>query len=327
MDIKKLLICDEVSDKIVESLKSAGLCIELVPDITPARLQEVVHEYDALLVRSRTRVTRPIIEAGKQLKLIARAGVGVDNVDIEAATERQVLVINAPNGNTVSACELTCAHILCVSRNMYQATKTLKDGVWNRKDFVGFEVARKTLGVVGLGRIGREVGVRMKAFDMEVIGYDPITPASVVTPLGIEFVGLDEIWKRADYITVHVPLLPDTKNLINRETLHKCKNNVIIINCARGGIVDEDALLEALTTRKVYAAALDVFAEEPPMNEELLRHPFCNPTPHLGASTHDGQRRVGEEIVDEIIKLNKGEMIPGAVNANKLNIPFLKRSN
>lgn len=269
-------------------------------------------------------MTRPVIEAGKNLKLIARAGVGVDNVDIEAATEHSVLVINAPNGNTVSACELTCAHILSISRNMYQATRTLKDGVWNRKDFVGTEVSGKTLGIIGLGRIGREVGIRMKAFQMEVIGYDPITPAEMVTPLGIEFVQLEDIWKRSDYITLHVPLIPDTKHLVNKNTLAKCKDGVMLINCARGGIVDENHLLEALVSRKVYAAALDVFEEEPPINEELLRHPHLNPTPHLGASTHDGQRRVGEEIVDEIIKLTKGEKIPGAVNANRLIIPFLK---
>lgn len=324
MDIKKLLIADEVSDKIVDGLMAAGLQVDVASDIVEPRLSTVIANYDAILIRSRTQVTRKIIEAGRNLKLIARAGVGVDNVDIEAATERNVLVINAPNGNTVSACELTCAHLLSISRNMYQATKSLKDGVWNRKDFVGFEVSGKTLGVVGLGRIGREVGVRMKAFEMNVIGYDPITPPEVVQPLGIEFVSLDEIWKRSDYITFHVPLLAETRHLLNRTTLAKCKNGVMIINCARGGIVNEQTLLEALVSRKVYAAALDVFEEEPPMNEELLRHPHLYATPHLGASTKDGQRRVGEEIVDEILKLIKGEKIPGAVNANRLIIPFLK---
>lgn len=287
-------------------------------------IETLIKQYDAVVVRSRTTVNRAFIEAGKKLKLIARAGVGVDNVDIEAATERNILVINAPNGNTVSACELTCAHILSISRHMFQAMKTLKDGVWNRKDFVGFEVAGKTLGIVGLGRIGREVGIRMKAFEMNVIGYDPITPAEVVTPLGIELVDLETIWKRSDYISIHVPLLPETKHLINRDVLAKCKQGVMIVNCARGGIVEENHLLEALISGKVAAAALDVFEAEPPMNEELLRHPHLNPTPHLGASTHDGQRRVGEEIVDEIIKLTKGIKIPGAVNANKLNIEFLK---
>uniref|UniRef100_A0A6G1SH91 D-3-phosphoglycerate dehydrogenase n=1 Tax=Aceria tosichella TaxID=561515 RepID=A0A6G1SH91_9ACAR len=324
MDIKKVLITDAVSDSMLDGLKGAGLTVDYSSDITPQKILSVIQNYDAILVRSRTQVTRQIIEAGKDLKLIARAGVGVDNVDIEAATERGVLVINAPNGNTVSACELTCAHILSISRNMFQAMRTLKDGVWNRKDFVGFEVAGKTLGIIGLGRIGREVGKRMIAFEMNVIGYDPVTPASAVEPLGIEFVSLDEIWKRSDYISVHVPLLPETKHLINRSTLAKCKQGVMVVNCARGGIVDEEALLEALVSKKVYAAALDVFEEEPPMNEELLRHTHVNPTPHLGASTHDGQRRVGEEIVDEIIKLTKGEKIPGAVNANRLIIPFLK---
>lgn len=277
-----------------------------------------------MIVRSRSKITRQIVEAGKNLKVIARAGVGVDNVDIEAASENNVLVINAPNGNTVSACELTCAHILSISRNMFQAIKSLKDGVWNRKDAIGFEVAEKTLGIVGLGRIGREVAIRMKAFNMKIIGYDPITPAEVVTPLGIEFVDLDEIWKRSDYITLHVPLLDSTKYMVNRETLDKCKTGVIIVNCARGGIVDEKALLDALVSRKVYAAALDVFEEEPPMNEELLRHVFLQPTPHLGACTRDGQRRVGEEIVESIIKLIKGEKISGAVNARDVNVPFLK---
>lgn len=281
--------------------------------------------YDAILVRSRTQVNRQIIEAGTSLKLIARAGVGVDNVDIDAASEKQILVINAPNGNTVSACELTCAHILSISRQICHAVSTLKDGVWNRKDFVGFEVSGKTLGIIGLGRIGREVGKRMKAFEMNIIGYDPFIPASMVEPLGIEFVTLNEIWKRSDIITVHVPLMPETKYIINKETLAKCKKGVMIVNVARGGIINEADLLEALTSRHVYAAGLDCFEEEPPMNQELIRHAMVTPTPHLGASTHDGQRRVGQEIVDEILSLKKGEKIPGAVNANKLNnVDFLK---
>lgn len=186
-------------------------------------------------------------------------------------------------------------------------------------------MAGKTLGVIGLGRIGREVAKRMKAFDMKVIGYDPVTPPEVVTPLGIEFVSLDEVWRRSDYITLHVPLLPSTKHLVTHDTLAKCKDGVMIINCARGGIVDEKALFDALVSRKVYAAGLDVFEEEPPINEELLRHPYLMVTPHLGASTRDGQRRVGEEIIDEIIKLKNGEKIPGAVNADKLNnVQFLR---
>ena len=324
MDIKNLLICDEVNEKIVQNLRDAGLQVDVASDITAQRLVTVVANYQAVLIRSRTTITRQIIEAGKKLRLIARAGVGVDNVDVEAASEHSVLVINAPNGNTVSACELTCAHILSISRNMYQATKSLKDGVWNRKHFVGTEVAQKTLGIVGLGRIGCEVGKRMKAFEMQIIGYDPFTPKSVVEPLGIEFVSLEEIWRRSDYISLHVPLIPATKNLVNKTTLAKCKTGVMIINCARGGIVDEQALLEALVSRHVHAAALDVFEEEPPRNDDLLRNPYLNPTPHLGASTKDGQRRVGEEIVDEIIKLNKGVKIPGAVNGAKLDIPFLK---
>lgn len=242
----------------------------------------------------------------------------MDNVDIQAATDHNILVINAPNGNTVSACELTCSHILNISRNVYPAMKTLKDGVWNRKDFVGFEVAEKTLGVIGLGRIGREVGIRMKAFQMDVIGYDPFITEEVVAPLGIKLVTLEEIWKQSDYITIHVPLMDQTKHLINRDTIAKCKQGVMIVNVARGGIVDENALLEALLSRKVYAAALDVFEEEPPMNEELIRNPHLYPTPHLGASTEDGQRRVGQEIVEQIQKLQKGEPIPGGVNENKI---------
>lgn len=276
-------------------------------------------------MRSRTQVTRQIIEAGRNLRLIARAGVGVDNVDLQAATERSILVINAPNGNTVSACELTCGHLLAISRHMFAAAKTLKDGVWNRKDFVGCELADKTLGVVGLGRIGREVAVRMKAFEMQVIGYDPVEQIRpLAESLGVEFVALDDIWRRADYITFHVPLLEQTRHLFNPTTIAKCKTGVRVVNCARGGIVDEAALLAALNSRQVADAGLDVFETEPPINEDLLRHPHCFVTPHLGASTLDGQRRVAEEIVDEIIKLTRGEPIPGAVNADKLSIAFLK---
>lgn len=233
------------------------------------------------------------------------------------------MVINAPNGNTISACELTCALILSISRNLYNASKLLKDGVWNRKDFFGHEVDGKTLGVIGLGRVGQKVSKRMKAFEMNIIGYDPFMPADKVDK-DIELVSLGQIWQRSDYITIHVPLLPSTKHLINKDTLAMCKKGVMIINVARGGTVDENALLEALTSRHVHAAALDVFEEEPPMNEELIRNQYLTPTPHLGACSHEAQLRVAEEILDELIKLKQGQPIPGAVNANRLNISFLK---
>lgn len=324
MNINKILIAEKMEDTAIQKLRDGNLNVDYNINLGPQKLIEVIENYDALVVRSGVKVTRQVVEAGKNLKLIARAGVGVDNVDIQAASDHSILVINAPNGNTISACEFTCAHILNISRNMFQASKVLKDGVWNRKDFVGFEVCGKTLGIIGLGRIGREVGIRMKAFQMRIICYDPVTPPQVATSLGFEFVTLEEIWKQSDCITVHVPLLPETKDLVNKETLEKCKTGVMIVNCARGGVINENDLHEALISRKVYAAGLDVFEQEPPINEELLRNQYLNPTPHLGASTREAQTRVGTEIVEQIFKLNQGEKIEGAVNAKALNISFLK---
>lgn len=231
--------------------------------------------------------------------------------------------VSAPSGNTISACELTCGHILTLARPTAKACESLRGGVWRRKDFIGDELYGKILGIVGLGRIGREVGIRMKAFGMKIIGYDPLVPRQVAIDLGFEFVPLEEIWPRSDYITFHVPLMQETHHMFNKAVIDKCKTGVRVVNCARGGIIDEDALLEGLAvTHKVAGAALDVFEEEPPRSEELLHHPSVYVTPHLGASTIEAQQRVGREIVDQIFELVAGKRVHGAVNANRIKLPF-----
>lgn len=209
-------------------------------------------------------------------------------------------------------------HILTLARPTAEACQSLRGGVWRRKDFIGNEVFGKTLAIVGLGRIGREVGLRMKAFGMKIIGYDPIVSNAQVEQLGFEPVTLAELWPRADFITFHVPLMKETYHLLDKTTIDKCKTGVRIVNCARGGVINEDDLLEALTVHKVSGAALDVFEQEPPRNEDLLRHPSVFVTPHLGASTHEAQARVGIEIVDQILDLINGKKVVGAVNLNRI---------
>lgn len=226
---------------------------------------------------------------------------------------------SAPGGNTIAAAELTCAMILSLSRNLVQASSKLKNGVWDKKSFMGNELCGKVLAIVGLGRIGREVARRMQSFGMIIIGYDPLLSPEVAKSFGIEHLDLEKLWPKADYITLHVPLEPSTKNLINKGTLEKCKHGVKIINVARGGIVDENALLEALQSGQCGGAGLDVFEEEPSKNTSLLSHPAVICTPHLGASTHEAQYKVAEEISQNILHLMDGKTVAGMVNKKQIN--------
>ncbi|ALC39304.1 CG6287 [Drosophila busckii] len=264
--------------------------------------------FDAAIVRSDTKITAEVLAAGAgSLKVVGRAGAGVDNIDVAAATKHNVVVLNTPGGNSISACELTCILIGALARPVVPAGQSMKEGRWDRKLYSGSELYGKTLAVLGLGRIGREVGIRMKTWGMRIIGYDPITTEAEAKAAGIEKMTLEQIWPLADYITVHTPLIPATKNLINASTLAKCRKGVKVINVARGGIIDEQAVLDALESGQCAGAAFDVFPEEPPksaVTKALVAHPKVVATPHLGASTGEAQVRVAVEVAEQFIALN-----------------------
>ncbi|XP_008062951.2 D-3-phosphoglycerate dehydrogenase [Carlito syrichta] len=277
---------------------------------------------EGLIVRSATKVTADVINAAEKLQVVGRAGTGVDNVDLEAATRKGILVMNTPNGNSLSAAELTCGMIMCLARRIPQATASMKAGKWERKKFMGTELSGKTLGILGLGRIGREVATRMQSFGMKTIGYDPIISPEVSASFGVQQLPLEEIWPRCDFITVHTPLLPSTTGLLNDGTFAQCKKGVCVVNCARGGIVDEGALLRALQSGQCAGAALDVFTEEPPRDRALVDHENVISCPHLGASTKEAQSRCGEEIAVQFVDMVKGKSLAGVVNAQALTSAF-----
>lgn len=320
--IKNVLISDDIDEICVQRLTSSGINVEKNTKLTSDQLKEKIKDFDALIVRSATKVTKDVIEAGKCLKLIGRAGTGVDNIDLEAATEKGIVVMNTPAGNSRSAAELTCSMIMCLARRIPQADFTMKQGKWERKAFMGTEVYGKTLAIIGLGRIGREVASRMRAFGMKTVGYDPIINAEQSQKFDVEWLPLNKIWSEADYITVHVPLMKETENLIDAATLDKCKKGVCIINCARGGIVNEKDLLAALESGKCAGAAFDVFEQEPPKNYDLMKHKNAICTPHIGASTVEAQTRVAQEIAEQIILYDRGQELLGAVNGQALVCTF-----
>jgi D-3-phosphoglycerate dehydrogenase len=262
-----------------------------MPGIKPDELIKVIGDYEGLVVRSGTTVTKAIIEAGVKLKIIGRAGTGVDNIDTKAATEKGILVANTPGGNTISTGELAVAHILGLARNISQANMSLKGGKWERSSLTGTELAGKVLGVVGVGKIGREVAAVCRGFGMTTIGYDPVLSEQAAKGFGVSLVSLEELYQRADFITIHTPLTKETLNLFDATTFAKCKRGVRIVNCARGGIIDEAALLAALESGQVGGAGLDVLEVEPPTadSKALRLHPNVVMTPHLGASTFDAQ--------------------------------------
>lgn len=305
-----------------------------MPGIKKDELLKVIHEYDGLVVRSGTKVTKDIINAGVNLKMIGRAGTGVDNIDVRAATNKGILVVNTPGGNTISTGELALSHILSLARNIPQATASLKAGRWDRALYTGTELSGKTLGVIGVGKIGREVAKWCKGFGMTTVGYDPVLSEQSARNFGIEPVPLDELFKMADFITIHTPLTKETQYLVDAANLAKCKRGVRIINCARGGIVDEKALLEALNSEQVAGAALDCLEVEPPteVSQALRMHPRVVVTPHLGASTFDAQERVAKAIAENMSDIFDGGAFVGVVNAPDLGgvasqkhiVPFVK---
>ncbi|XP_075772434.1 D-3-phosphoglycerate dehydrogenase isoform X2 [Pelodiscus sinensis] len=256
-----VLLSDPLDPCCAQLLRAAGIRAREQPGLSPPQLLAEIQDCDGLIVRSATKVTAEVIEAGKKLQVIGRAGTGVDNVDVEAATRRGILVMNTPTGNSLSAAELTCGMILCLARQIPQAAASMKDGKWARKQFMGTELHGKSLGILGLGRIGREVATRMQAFGMKTIGYDPVITPEDSAAFGVQQLPLERIWPLCDFITVHTPLLPSTTGLLNDSTFAKCRRGVQVVNCARGGIVDEGALLRALQSGQCGGAALDVFTE------------------------------------------------------------------
>ena len=310
----KVLISDHLEQSCIDILTHDGMTVDNRPGLPASELQRVIGEYDALIVRSASKVSADVIASGVLLKVIGRAGTGVDNIDVSAATRKGILVMNTPGGNTVSAAEHTISLLLSLARNIPQANASLLRGEWERKKFTGTEVLEKTLGVIGLGKIGREVALRGQGLGMRIVGYDPVLAPDAAAKAGIELVSLEEIYRRSDFITVHTPLTPETKGLLNDATLAQCKKGVRIVNCARGGIVDEEALLRAIEAGHVAGAALDVFESEPPAHTALLRHPHVVATPHLGASTEEAQEKVAIQIAHQVADALHGRAYAGVVN-------------
>jgi len=316
-DVIKVFIADPLSeDGIFPLREEKDLNLEVIIDTgnSQEELIKKIKDVDALIVRSATKVTREVIEAAENLKLIGRAGVGVDNIDLQAATERGIIVVNAPDGNTNSAAEHTIAMMTSLARHIPQAYLSLKNGKWDRKSYVGVELKNKTLGIIGFGRIGTEVAFRAKGQRMNVMAYDPFLTEERAKELGVTKATVDEICKEADFITVHTPLLPETRNLINKEKFALMKPGVRIINCARGGIINEDDLYDAIVEGKVAGAALDVFVEEPATDHKLLTLPQVIATPHLGASTVEAQESVAVDVSKDIIKYFKTGTVTNPVN-------------
>jgi len=321
MEIPKVLVADPVSESGVTALRGAGeLDVTVKTGLKEDALIEIIPEFSALVVRSQTKATARLIEAATKLKVIGRAGVGVDNVDVEAATRRGVVVMNTPGGNTISTAEHTFSLLMSLARKIPQAHASMKAGKWDRKSFEGVELYDKTLAILGMGRIGTEVARRAMAFGMRVLAYDPYLSATRARSLQVELVEqLDDILPRADFITVHMPATPETVHMLNATRLAKAKKGVRIINCARGGLVDEAALLDALQSGQVAGAALDVYETEPPPAEFPLRdHPNIVLTPHLGASTAEAQESVGIEIAQAI----RAMLLQGEIR-NAVNMPTI----
>ncbi len=315
----KVLVSDSLSEKGIEILEK-GAEVDVRTGMSPEELKACIGEYDALVVRSQTRVTEEVIRAAENLKIIGRAGVGVDNIDVEAATQRGIIVINAPEGNMISAAEHTIAMMMAMSRNIPQANQSMRAGKWDRKLFMGVEVRGKTLGVVGLGRIGAEVAKRAQGLEMNILAYDPFISEERAADLGVKLTTVKDIVSNADYVTVHTPLTKDTKNLIDREEFEKAKPGVRIINCARGGIINEKALAEAVASGKVAGAAIDVYTSEPPTGSPLLEQDNIIVTPHLGASTKEAQVNVAVDVAEQIINFNQGLPVKNAIN-----MPYVKQ--
>lgn len=310
----RILVAEEIAEKGLELLRSSGHEVDVRLGLSPAELEEAVMGAAALIVRSATTVTPELLRAGSDLVVVGRAGVGLDNVAVEAATECGVLVANAPEANVVSTAEQTIGLILALCRNIPQAGAAVKAGRWDRKRWTGTEIQGKTLGIVGLGRVGSLVAERARAFGMGLVACDPFLSTDGASGLAVDLLSLDNLAAAADIVTVHVNKTPETVGLIGASFLEKAKDGVRIINVARGGIVDEQALYEGLISGKVAGAALDVFVSEPPSESPLLGLEQVIVTPHLGASTHEAQLKAGVTIAEQVEFALRGAKVPFAVN-------------
>ena len=316
----KLLVLEGMTERGQAVLDAEGWTIVHRKAMPPAELAQIIGDYDAVTIRSGTKFTAEVIAAARKLKVIGRPGVGVDNVDVEAATLAGIFVMNSPGGNLVSTCELTMALILATSRNLAAADASLKAGTWDRKAFAGgAEISGKRIGIVGFGRIGREVAARCKAFGMEVWAFDPFVSAQVAERAGVKAVSLDQILQGCDYITLHTVMTPDTRHMLGKEAFAKIKPGVRIINAARGELIDEDALYAALESGRVAGCGLDVHAKEPPVDWKIAKHPKVVATPHIGAQTVEAQDRVGTDIAYQVRDFLKDGVIQQAVNFFQLS--------
>ncbi len=312
----KVLVSDKLSETAVQIFRDRGIDVDFMPDLGKDKLAEVIGQYDGLAIRSATKVTPTILEKADKLKVIGRAGIGTDNIDKEAASKKGVIVMNTPFGNMITTAEHAIAMMFAVARQIPEASTSTHAGKWEKSKFMGIELTNKTLGVIGAGNIGGIVCDRALGLKMKVVAYDPYLGEEKAAKMGVEKVELDELLARADFITLHVPLTDQTRNILSRENLAKTKKGVRIINCARGGLVDEDALAEALQSGQVAGAAFDVFSEEPAKENALFNLPNVVCTPHLGAATTEAQENVALQVAEQI----SNYLLTGAVE-NALNMP------
>ncbi|MCC6523956.1 MAG: phosphoglycerate dehydrogenase [Polyangiaceae bacterium] len=323
----RILVSDALSEQGLARLRAAeGFELDYKPGLKEAALAEAIGDADGLVVRSGSQVTAKVLEHARNLKVIGRAGIGVDNIDVPAASKRGIVVMNTPTGNSVTTAEHTLALMLSLARWVPQASASLKGGKWEKKKFEGRELAGKTLGVVGLGTIGRIVADRARGLQMRVVGFDPVLSAERAASFGVELVTLDTLWAEADVITVHTPLTATTRALVNDAVVPKLRKGVLLVNCARGGIYDEAALLRGLESGHIGGVALDVFVDEPPPEgSPLVRHERVVVTPHLGASTSEAQERVAIEIIDQVLAFLKSGEVKNAVNAPSVPVELAPR--
>ena len=325
----KVLVSDKLGDAGVKLFeKEEGIDVDVKTGLSPDELKAVIGDYDALVVRSATKVTEEILEAAENLKVIGRAGIGVDNIDVEGATKRGIIVMNTPTGNVVTTAEHAIAMMMSLTRNIPQGTASMKAGRWDKKKLQGREIYNKTFGVIGFGKIGSIVANRARGLKMRVIVYDPVVTPEKIEKAGCESVSLNELYSQADYMSVHVPKSKKTLGLINKKAFDQMKEGAMLINCARGGIVDEDALYEALQSGKIAGAALDVFSEEPPPEDlPLLQMDNVIATPHLGASTAEAQTNVAVMVAKQIISFLKTNTVENALNTPSVSGKDLEKLN
>lgn len=316
----KVLICDPISDLGINVFsREPEMEVDVKLKLSEDEICAIAADYHAIIVRSETKITKKIIEHAAQLKVVGRAGVGIDNIDVESATLKGVVVVNTPDGNTISAAEHTMGMMLALARHIPQADQSLRQGQWNRSKYVGVELRNKRLGIIGFGKIGSEVGKRAKAFGMEITVYDPYVNADTAKRAGVELADLDTLLQESDFITVHMPLTSETRHMIDKSQFARMKDGVRILNVARGGIIEETALYDAIVSKKVAGAALDVYEKEPNTQSPLFELAEVIVTPHLGASTQEAQVNVAVDVAYEVLRVLRGEPVQNAVN-----IPFIK---